>query len=33
MPDFLSGKPWPIDRFPPKTEQDKKELQDFFKGP
>jgi dienelactone hydrolase len=33
MPDFLSGKPWPIDRFPPKTEQDKKELQEFFKGP
>ncbi|KAG7561868.1 hypothetical protein FFLO_02685 [Filobasidium floriforme] len=30
MPDFLHGKPWPEDNFPPKTDQDKQKLQEFF---
>lgn len=30
MPDFLQGKPWPEDNFPPKTDEDKQKLQEFF---
>ena len=30
MPDFLKGKPWPVDQFPPETDEQKKNLQEFF---
>ena len=30
MPDFLQGKPWPVDQFPPKTDEEKEKLQQFF---
>ncbi|KAJ9125982.1 hypothetical protein QFC24_002254 [Naganishia onofrii] len=30
MPDFLKGKPWPVDQFPPKTDEQKEKLQQFF---
>ena len=32
MPDFFGGNPYPLDKFPSKTDQDKKDLQDFFGG-
>lgn len=33
LPDFFEGdEPWPLDRFPPKTEEDKKKLQEWFGG-
>lgn len=33
MPDFFEGdEPWPLDRFPPKTDEDKKKLQEWFGG-
>jgi len=33
MPDFFeNGGPWPVDNFPPKTDEDKKKLQEFFGG-
>lgn len=34
MPDFFEpNKPFPLARFPPKTDEDKAELQAFFAGP
>jgi len=30
MPDFFRGKPWPVDDFPPKSDESKQKLQDFF---
>lgn len=30
MPDFLQGKPWPVEKFPPETTADKAALQLFF---
>jgi dienelactone hydrolase len=34
MPDFfLPGAPWPVDAFPPKTDEEKQKLQEFFGGP
>jgi dienelactone hydrolase len=34
MPDFFEpADPWPVDNFPPKTDEDKKKLQEFFGGP
>lgn len=31
MPDFFEdGKPWPLEDFPPKTDEEKKKLQEFF---
>jgi dienelactone hydrolase len=34
MPDFfLPSPPWPSDRFPPETDEDKEKLQEFFGGP
>lgn len=31
MPDFFEGhEPWPLDKFPPKTEEDKQEFQKWF---
>ena len=34
MPDFFGeGKAFGIENFPPKNDQDKKDLQDFFGGP
>ncbi|KAI5451334.1 hypothetical protein NCC49_001928 [Naganishia albida] len=30
MPDFLQGNPWPVDQFPPKTDEEKEKLQQFF---
>ncbi|KAI0793236.1 hypothetical protein C8Q75DRAFT_804052 [Abortiporus biennis] len=31
MPDFFEdGHPWPVEHFPPKTDEDKKKLQEFF---
>ncbi|KAJ9094008.1 hypothetical protein QFC20_006988 [Naganishia adeliensis] len=30
MPDFLQGNPWPVDQFPPKTDEQKEKLQQFF---
>ena len=33
MPDFFDGdEPWPLDKYPPKTDEDKKRLQDWFAG-
>jgi dienelactone hydrolase len=33
MPDFIEGdEPWPLDKFPPKTDEDKKKLQEWFGG-
>jgi len=32
MPDFFKGKPYPLSKFPPKTAEDKAELQAFFGG-
>lgn len=33
MPDFFEdGEPWPVEGFPPKTDEDKQKLQDFFGG-
>ena len=32
IPDFFGGKPFPIEKFPPKDDQAKKELEDFFNG-
>lgn len=33
MPDFFEkGEPWPVDQFPPKTDEEKQKLQDFFGG-
>ena len=33
MPDFFEGdKPWPVDRFPPSTDEDKKKFQEWFGG-
>ncbi|KAG8931189.1 hypothetical protein FRC02_003085 [Tulasnella sp. 418] len=32
MPDFFRGKPFPADKYPPKTDEEKEELQKFFKG-
>lgn len=33
MPDFFDGdEPWPLDKFPPKTDEDKKKLQEWFGG-
>ncbi|ELU44470.1 DLH domain-containing protein [Rhizoctonia solani AG-1 IA] len=31
-PDFLDGKPWDANNFPPQTDEDKQKLQDFFGG-
>jgi hypothetical protein len=31
-PDFLDGKPWDNNNFPPKTDEDKQKLQEFFGG-
>ncbi|KAI8983409.1 Alpha/Beta hydrolase protein [Trametes punicea] len=34
MPDFFEpNEPWPTDKFPPKTDEDKAKLQAFFGGP
>ena len=34
MPDFFEpNKPFPIDKFPPKTDEEKDDLQKFFAGP
>lgn len=34
MPDFFEpDKPFPIEKFPPKTDKEKDELQEFFDGP
>jgi hypothetical protein len=33
MPDFFNGAPFSRDRFPPKTEKDKKDIQAFFGDP
>ena len=33
MPDFFRGKPFPLDSFPPDTDEKKKALGDFFGGP
>merc|ERR1711990_893498 len=30
MPDFLEGKPWPNDNFPPKDDESKKKLDEWF---
>ena len=33
MPDFFEGnKPWPLDKFPPSTDEDKKAFQEWFGG-
>ena len=33
MPDFFeAGEPWPQDKFPPQTDEEKAELQAFFGG-
>ncbi len=32
MPDFFGGKPWPVDDFPPKSDESKQKLQEFFGG-
>ncbi|KAJ3556318.1 hypothetical protein NM688_g2094 [Phlebia brevispora] len=33
LPDFFEGdEPWPLDKFPPKTPEDKKKLQEWFGG-
>ena len=33
MPDFFEpGEPWPVDQFPPKTDEEKQKLQEFFGG-
>lgn len=33
MPDFFEpGEPWPTDKFPPKTDEEKTKLQEFFGG-
>ncbi|KAI0344107.1 hypothetical protein BDW22DRAFT_1355401 [Trametopsis cervina] len=33
MPDFFEGdEPWPLDRFPPSTDEDKKKFQEWFGG-
>ncbi|RPD58387.1 hypothetical protein L227DRAFT_550640 [Lentinus tigrinus ALCF2SS1-6] len=33
MPDFFEpGEPWPVDEFPPKTNEEKAKLQQFFGG-
>ncbi|KAH9927519.1 Alpha/Beta hydrolase protein [Epithele typhae] len=33
MPDFFeNGAPWPVDNFPPTTDEDKQKLQEFFGG-
>jgi dienelactone hydrolase len=34
MPDFFApSDPWPLDKFPPGTDEEKKKLQEFFGGP
>jgi len=34
MPDFFApAGPWPVDQFPPKTDEEKQKLQEFFGGP
>ncbi|KAG5513436.1 hypothetical protein PMAC_001500 [Pneumocystis sp. 'macacae'] len=33
MPDFFFGSPFPLESFPPNTEEKKKALKDFFNGP
>lgn len=33
MPDFFKGKPLPQSLYPPKTDEDKQKVQDFFAGP
>jgi hypothetical protein len=34
MPDFFEpDQPWDVNKFPPKTEEEKQKLQDFFQGP
>ena len=33
MPDFFEpGEPWPQDKFPPQTDEEKAKLQEFFGG-
>ena len=33
LPDFFQGdEPWPLDKYPPKTDEDKKKLQEWFGG-
>lgn len=33
MPDFFEdGEPWPVEGFPPKTDEEKQKLQEFFGG-
>ena len=33
LPDFFEGdKPWDLDNFPPKTDEGKKKLQEWFGG-
>ena len=33
LPDFFDGdEPWPLDKFPPKTDEDKRKLQEWFGG-
>ncbi|KAF7798633.1 hypothetical protein EIP86_009856 [Pleurotus ostreatoroseus] len=33
LPDFFEGdEPWPLEKFPPKTDEDKKKLQEWFGG-
>jgi len=32
MPDLFRGKPFDLAAFPPRTEQGKQDLQNFFKG-
>lgn len=33
MPDFFKGNPLPQELYPPKTDEDKKAVQNFFNGP
>ena len=34
MPDFFEpAEPWPVDKFPPRTDEEKGKLQAFFGGP
>jgi len=32
MPDFFNGKPYPLDKFPPSTDQEKADFQTFWGG-
>lgn len=33
LPDFFEGdEPWPLENYPPKTDEEKKKLQEWFAG-